>query len=209
MTTDSSSGGAVVVAAARRAELARALVLSGAFVRTVPQGLLARLTVALLTGTPLGRPLWGASNPSLSPGRKPADIAEQRAAVTANLREPGRWPEVAAMSGADHDAAEAALPAVTAPALVVMGSDDPDFPDPAAEAQRTADRLAGPARVLLVDGAGHDPHALHPEVVTPTVLAFLSGLPSAAPVIGPAAAGTAPAPAPAVRPAARPAAEGR
>lgn len=206
MTTDSSSGGAVVVAAARRAELARALVLSGAFVRTVPQGLLARLTVALLTGTPLGRPLWGASIPSLSPGRKPADIAEQRAAVTANLREPGRWPEVAAMAGADHDAAEAALPAVTAPALVVMGSDDPD-PDPAAEAQRTADRLAGPARVLLVDGAGHDPHAQHPEVVTPAVLAFLSGLPSAAPVIGPAAAGTAPAPA--VRPAARPAAEGR
>jgi pimeloyl-ACP methyl ester carboxylesterase len=54
-----------------------------------------------------------------------------------------------------------------------MGTADPDFPDPASEAERTADALGGPAEVLMVDDAGHYPHAEHPEVVSPAVRAFL------------------------------------
>lgn len=182
---NSYSGGAAVVAAARRPDLVRALVLSGAFVRTVPQKLLTRLAGAVVSSTPLGRSLWGAYIPSFYPGHKPDDFAEHRGAVKANLAEPGRWPAVAAMAGNDHDAAEAALPKVTAPALVVIGTADPDFPDPAAEAQLTAERLGGPARVLLVDGAGHYPHTQNPEVVTPAVLAFLTDLPAVGSSSGP------------------------
>jgi pimeloyl-ACP methyl ester carboxylesterase len=169
----SYSGGAAVVAAARRPELVRALVLSGAFVRDVPQGRMARLAAWLVSSTPLGRPLWGAYIPALYPGRKPADFPQHHAALRANLAEPGRWAAVAAMAGAGHAAAEAALPAVRAPALVVMGGADPDFPDPAAEARRTAERLGGPARVLLVPGAGHYPHLQHPEEVVPAIVDFL------------------------------------
>ncbi len=116
----------------------------------------------------------GVRLPSLYPGAKPADFAEQLGALKANLAEPGRWAAVAAMARAGHAAAEAALPQVSAPALVVMGSKDPDFPDPAAEALLTAERLAGLAEVVMVDGAGHYPHAERPDVVSPRVIGFLA-----------------------------------
>lgn len=175
---NSYSGGAAVVAAARRPDLVAGLVLSGAFVRTVPQNLVQKLAGWLVTGTPLGRQVWTAYFPSLFPGSKPEDFTAYHAALKTNLAEPGRFAAVAAMAAANHDAAEAALPKVTAPALVVMGAKDPDFPDPAAEARLTAVRLGGEADVVLVAGAGHYPHAEQPGVVSPAVVAFLSrGLP--------------------------------
>jgi pimeloyl-ACP methyl ester carboxylesterase len=171
---NSHSGGAAVVAAAQRPDLVHSLVLSGAFVRTVPQSVPQRIAIWLITRTPLGRPMWGAYVPFLYPGRKPDDFPAYLAALKANLREPGRFAAVTAMARSGHDAAETALPAVTAPALVIMGTADPDFPDPAAEARLTADRLGGPADVLMVDGAGHYPHAERPDVVSPAVRAFLA-----------------------------------
>lgn len=171
---NSYSGGAAVVAAARRPELVAGLVLSGAFVRTVPRNLVQRLAGWLVSGTPLGRQVWTAYFPSLFTGRKPEDFPAYHAALKANLAEPDRFAAVAAMGRADHDAAEAALPKVTAPTLVVMGAEDPDFPDPAAEARLSAERLAGEADVVLVAGAGHYPHAEQPDVVSPAVVAFLA-----------------------------------
>ncbi|MGL5861559.1 MAG: alpha/beta fold hydrolase, partial [Phycicoccus sp.] len=140
----SYSGGAAVVAAARQPAAVRALVLSGAFVRDVPQGAGARLAGWLVSRTPLGRPLWGQYVPRLYPTRTPEDFDQRLAALKANLAEPGRWPAVAAMADASHQAAEGSLPQVTAPTLVVMGTADPDFPDPAAEARLAAARLGGP-----------------------------------------------------------------
>ena len=58
-----------------------------------------------------------------------------------------------------------------APALVVMGGADPDFPDPAAEAQLVADRLGG--EVLVVPDVGHYPQAEAPEVTGRAILEFL------------------------------------
>jgi|tagenome__1003787_1003787.scaffolds.fasta_scaffold20881626_2 hypothetical protein len=60
---------------------------------------------------------------------------------------------------------------VHVPTLVVMGTKDPDFPDPAAEAGFIADATGG--QVLLVQGAGHYPHAELPDDVVPGVLALL------------------------------------
>ena len=57
-----------------------------------------------------------------------------------------------------------------APTLVVMGSKDPDFRDPRAEAEWVAERLRG--RYEIVEGAGHYPHAEMPEVTSPLVLSF-------------------------------------
>ncbi|MGF1663393.1 MAG: alpha/beta fold hydrolase [Kineosporiaceae bacterium] len=176
---NSYSGGAAVIAAARRPDLVRGLVLSGPFVREVPRTAMQRAAVWVLTRTPLGRRLWGAYVPSLSPGRRPADFGAHLAALTANLAEPGRWEAVAAMARAGHAAAAAALPSVTAPVLVVMGEDDPDFPDPAAEARLVAATVTGPAEVLMVAGTGHYPQAQRAEVVTPAVVDFLARLPAA------------------------------
>jgi pimeloyl-ACP methyl ester carboxylesterase len=174
LVANSYSGGAAVVAAARRPDLVAGLVLSGAFVRTVPQNMMQRFAGWLVTSTALGRRVWTAYFPSLFPGSLPEDFAAYHAALKTNLAEPGRFPAVAAMAAADHAAAEAALPKVTAPALVVMGEKDPDFPDPTAEAHLTAERLGGEADVNLVEGAGHYPHAERPAVVSPAVVDFLS-----------------------------------
>lgn len=170
---NSYSGAAAVVAAARRPDLMAGLVLSGAFVRTVPQSAMQRVATWVVSNTPLGRRVWTSYVPSLYPGAKPADFPAYHAALKANLAEPGRFAAVAAMARADHDAAQAALPQVTAPTLVVMGTDDPDFPDPVAEARLTVEGLAGPADVVLAEGAGHYPQAEQPGVVAPALLAFL------------------------------------
>ena len=76
--------------------------------------------------------------------------------------------------GASHASVEARLGAVHAPALVVMGSLDPDFADPRAETQWIAGQLQGKA--LMVPGAGHYPKAEFPELVSPAIVAFARDL---------------------------------
>jgi pimeloyl-ACP methyl ester carboxylesterase len=53
-----------------------------------------------------------------------------------------------------------------------MGSKDPDFSNPAQEARFIADAVGG--TLVMVDGAGHYPHAEFPEVTAPLVVGFLS-----------------------------------
>jgi pimeloyl-ACP methyl ester carboxylesterase len=64
---------------------------------------------------------------------------------------------------------------VRARSLVIMGTRDPDFASveggPPGEARVVADRVGG--NVLLVDGAGHYPHAEMPEKVRPAIVNFL------------------------------------
>ena len=55
--------------------------------------------------------------------------------------------------------------------LVVMGTRDPDFPDAACEARWLAGQLD--AESLIVEGAGHYPHAEMPELVVPKLLSFI------------------------------------
>jgi len=50
----------------------------------------------------------------------------------------------------------------------VMGTKDPDFSDPAAEARFIEQALG--ARTVLVDGAGHYPQAEFPDATTPAVV---------------------------------------
>ncbi|MFD0890549.1 alpha/beta fold hydrolase, partial [Streptosporangium algeriense] len=67
---------------------------------------------------------------------------------------------------------EAWLDLVTCPALVVMGTADPDFADPVAVAELQAARMGAP--LTLVEGAGHYPHAEFPEVLAGSLLPFLA-----------------------------------
>jgi pimeloyl-ACP methyl ester carboxylesterase len=65
---------------------------------------------------------------------------------------------------------------VHAPALVIMGSKDPDFPDPTAEARFTAEHLGGPAEVVMVEGVGHYPQAEAVDEVAPAIAGFVAKL---------------------------------
>jgi len=171
---NSYGGAAVAYAAAVDPAAVRALVLLDAFVRDVPQTALQRLGVRAVAV--LGVGAWASYYKSLYKATPPADLAAYITGLKANLRESGRYDATKAMLYGRHAAVEARLGDIVAPTLVVMGSKDPDFPDPADEARRTAEALRGAARVevAMVAGAGHYPHAESPAVVGPAVVAFLA-----------------------------------
>jgi pimeloyl-ACP methyl ester carboxylesterase len=169
---NSMSAGAAVWAAAEAPDLVAGLVLLGPFVRNVPAGRLATLAFRAGLLRPWGPAVWNAYYAKLYPGRPPADLATHRAAIRANLREPGRSAAFAATTHTSHAPVEARLDDVRAPALVVMGERDPDFSDPRAEAAWIGERLG--ADVLMVADAGHYPQAEYPEIVTPAVASFCS-----------------------------------
>ena len=110
------------------------------------------------------------------PSRKPSDWDTYLAALQANLREPGRAKAGQSMMKASatlKDAA-AALSNVRCPVLVVMGIKDPDFPDPEAEAKALVGLLPdGVGRHVMIENAGHYPHAEYPEQVAGAIIPFL------------------------------------
>ncbi|MBU1307779.1 MAG: alpha/beta hydrolase, partial [Alphaproteobacteria bacterium] len=112
---------------------------------------------------------------TLFPTRKPADHYDVKAAVTANLREPGRMDALMAMLSLSKADTAAILEQTKVPALIVMGTKDPDFADAVEEARMLAGKLK--AETIIVDGAGHYPHAEMPELAAPKLLAFLGRLP--------------------------------
>ncbi len=66
------------------------------------------------------------------------------------------------------------LSKVSAPTLVLMGTKDPDFNNPAEEATWIAGEIGGTA--LTIEGAGHYPHAEMPEKTGPAIVRFLTSL---------------------------------
>jgi pimeloyl-ACP methyl ester carboxylesterase len=69
--------------------------------------------------------------------------------------------------------AGAALPRISCPALVVMGTEDPDWADPRAEAEGiVAEMPAGLGRIAMIKGAGHYPHAQCPDEVAMLITSF-------------------------------------
>ncbi len=175
---NSMAAGSAVIAAASRPELVRGLVLVGPFVRnpkaSALQGLLLR--VAMM-------PLWAASVwksylPRLYAGRKPDDFEEYRNQVVANLRRPGYAKAFSRTTHTNHDPAAAQIAQVSAPTMVVMGAQDPDFPDPNGEAAWIGDALR--AEVVMVPDAGHYPQSQQPNVTTNAVRRFLASLSSRA-----------------------------
>jgi pimeloyl-ACP methyl ester carboxylesterase len=170
----SMGAGAAAWAAAEAPDLVRGLVLTGPFVRNASVGRGMELAFRLALMKPWGPAAWNAWYARLYPGRAPADLDEHRARIRESLRRPGRWAAFSRTTRTSHAPVEQRLGEVRAPSLVVMGGRDPDFPDPAAEADWIAERIG--SRVLLVPEAGHYPHAEYPEVVGPSIVEFLRGL---------------------------------
>lgn len=152
----------------------RGVVLLGPIVRDGPPSWFAKTAVAVGFGGPWRLAFWMAYWNSLFPSHKPADHAQARAALAAKLREPGRMEALRAMVGLSKADTEALVARSRVPALVVMGTRDPDFPDAAAEARWLGQALGSPP--LIVEGAGHYPHLEMPERVAPALLDFLAGL---------------------------------
>ncbi|HUL24959.1 MAG TPA: alpha/beta hydrolase [Streptosporangiaceae bacterium] len=182
ITGHSISGGAATIAAAKQPELVSGIVEINPFTRTqrLSLGGLLRIRryrrgVTLLTGTQLLRSLglWMRYLDVAYPA-KPADYAGYMAALAARLREPGRMAEFMKTGKSTPADAGAQLPSITRPALVIMGTLDPDFADPGAEGDAIVAAMpAGLGTVAMVDGAGHYPHAQSPDEVAGLVIPFL------------------------------------
>lgn len=172
----SMGAAAAVWAAATLGPKVSTLLLFGPFVRDPPltaaQRLIMFVATHLLFAGPWGARMWSLYYRSLYPSSVPADFASYQRKLRQNLSEPGRLHALSQMFRASKGDCEARLAEVRVPTLIIMGTADPDFPDPAAEAKLVAERLRG--EFLLVPRAGHYPHAEAPEQVMPRVVDFLA-----------------------------------
>ncbi|HVD29839.1 MAG TPA: alpha/beta hydrolase, partial [Mycobacteriales bacterium] len=164
--------------AAREPEAVSGLVLAGAFVRDGERSALQKGLFALFHRAFPGRPLWMAMAWPSFFKRRPANYPARKAELAANLKRPHGYDALGRMTTDEgtHRHTTPLLPSVHAPALVIMGSKDPDFPDPAAEARFTAEHLGGPAEVVMVEGVGHYPQAEALDEVAPAVAGFVAKL---------------------------------
>ncbi len=166
----SMGAGAAVIAAAARPELCAGLTLVGPFVRDAALNPVVRGLFRLMMQPAWIRPVWKAWLPGLHAGQRPDDFDAHQTAVLEALARPGHRRALARTTRTTHRPATEVIADVTAPALVVMGELDKDFPDPAAEARWVADQLDG--EVLMVPEAGHYPHSQRPDLVAPALVAF-------------------------------------
>jgi len=165
----SMAAGAGVWAAAEAPELVSGLALVSPFVRG-GNNFLGQIMAAAFS-RPWGPAAWLRYYTGLYPARKPADFNEYCTALRSNLAEPGRIEALQHMLRASKDASEQRLAMVKAPVLVIMGSKDPDFKQPEAEAQWVAGHVSGTYKML--EGAGHYPQAELPEQFAPLAISFL------------------------------------
>jgi pimeloyl-ACP methyl ester carboxylesterase len=171
---NSMGAAAAVLVAAERPELVRGIVLIGPFVRNGKASAMQRL-LQRVAMTPLwAAAAWKSYLPRLYAGRRPDDFEAYRSRVIASLHLPGHAKAFSRTTRTSHDPAEARLDDVKAPTLVVMGEQDPDFPDPKAEAEWIAQRLH--AEAVMVSEAGHYPQSQRPDVTANAVLGFLATL---------------------------------
>ncbi|MEV4708943.1 alpha/beta hydrolase [Actinoplanes sp. NPDC049316] len=158
IVANSYTAASAVRVAAIAPGMVSALVLTGPFVRVMPRpNVMLRLAVAAVGRF---RPMWMAYWAYSFRTRRPEDFAAARRRLSAQMAEPGRMAALRAQFAADVSGCEALLDSVRVPTLVVMGTKDADFPDPAAEARLVADRVRG--TVTMIEGAGHYPHAEFP-----------------------------------------------
>jgi pimeloyl-ACP methyl ester carboxylesterase len=168
---NSMGAGAAVWAAAETPGAVAGVVLVGPFVRNPPASALQTAMFKLLLMKPWGPAALAGWFGKLHAGTKPADLEAHRAEVKAALARPGHWAAFKRTAGTSHAPAEARLGEVRAPALIVMGDQDPDFKDPAAEATWIAERLGG--EIVMVPATGHYPQSQRPDLVNAALLPFL------------------------------------
>ncbi|MFE2613827.1 alpha/beta fold hydrolase [Micromonospora chalcea] len=164
----SSSGAAVVFAAAEAPELVSGIVQVSPFVGTPKPNPLMRLAQAAVLRSPR---LFGLFHRSLFPCGRPADDAAYRKELVAKLR--GRMDAVRGVVAPADPHWTARARDVNRPVLVLMGTKDPDFPDPGAEA-RAARRLFAVAEARMIADSGHYPHADQPDATAADLVEFLA-----------------------------------
>lgn len=180
---NSFSGGSATIMAATAPELITAIVEMCPFTRVPKIDVPAMLRnprhrkgVLLLLRTAMTGSVrtWTRYLDHAYPGQKPADYDTNLAELLVNLRA-GAMKAARKMGLSQPKDAQAQLPNVHCPALIMMGSLDPDWPNPQAEgAAIVAAMPQGVARYVMIEGAGHYPHVQYPDQVADALLPFLA-----------------------------------
>ena len=169
----SNAAAAGIWAAAQAPELVHGLVLVGPFLQESTVSPIVGLAVKIITSSPL---LWSRLYyPSLYKAAKPADFDEYLRVMRASLHEPGRMEALRGVA-TEQERCRARIPELRCPVRIVMGTNDPDFPEPVTAAKR-GEALIGrftDVSLELVEGAGHYPHAELPEATASAILPFLA-----------------------------------
>ena len=169
----SMGGGAAIWSAVEAPELIRGMILVDPFVDGDSNGFLVFL-LSIMFARPWGAAMWKRYYSSLYPTRKPVDFDAYVDTLYKNINQPGRLEAVMAMLRASKVSSGVRMPKVKQPALVLMGSKDPDFKNPIAEAKRVAEAVRG--NYKIIENAGHYPHAEMPELTIPLILDFMNSL---------------------------------
>ena len=115
--------------------------------------------------------LFGMFHGTLFPCGRPDDDAAYRKELVARLR--GRMVAVRGVIAPVEPHWTARAGDVRQPVLVLMGTKDPDFPDPGVEA-RAARRLFATAEARMIAESGHYPHADQPDATAADLVEFLA-----------------------------------
>src|SRR4051794_27397679 len=156
-------------AAAERPDLVAGLVLTGPLLRDPPASAAVTATTHGLVRVALGRP-WGAAlwarlyRTYFSRGTQSPWLDEHVADIKASLTRPGYLRSFRHLAlQLTHAPVEARLGEVVAPTIAFLGTVDPDYKDPAAEALWL--RSAIDAEVTLIPEVGHHPEHQAAKVV--------------------------------------------
>ena len=161
---NSLSCASAVIAATDAPDDVVGIMLLGPFVREVPTKWWQKAAFSVMLSPPWGRSAWVSYyRKNLYPGSPPADHAEYVENLDANLKEPGRFASFRAITTSSHAESGRRLADVSCPVTIVMGTADPDFPDPKAEAREVAAIMDG--SLVWSEGSGHYPQAETPALV--------------------------------------------
>jgi pimeloyl-ACP methyl ester carboxylesterase len=153
-----------------------ALVLISPFVRDAQLSLFQRAAKGAVTHLPR---LWTMYYKSLFPNVKPADLDDHLRHLRTTLAEPGRMAAARAVIDPVEIHWTERARQVGCPVLVVMGTRDPDFPDPEKEARLAVDLMAPVARLSMIEGSGHYPYQDMPGPTAEAIREFLLEIVSA------------------------------
>lgn len=172
---NSLTAASAVIAAVQEPASVSGLVLIGPFARNVPQPAWQSFAFRAMLTPPWGKSAWVSYYRSqMYPGDQPPDHEDYVDSLKANLSEPGRFRAFRSLAFNSHEESGSKLGQVNRPTVIIMGTADPDFRDPTAEANELADAMN--ARVVLIDGAGHYPQAQAPVAVTNAIEQFADQL---------------------------------
>lgn len=170
----SMAAASAVWAAVEAPEMVWGIVLLGPSLETPKMTGAQKAGLALGLNGPWKARFWEFFYRSLYPIRKPDDLDEYCRTLRANLNELGRFDALRAFMAAPKTAAEERFDKLAKPALLVMGSRDPDFKDSAAKAREYAALLKGDSKIIV--DAGHYPHADSPHEVSEAIIEWIQSV---------------------------------